>query len=130
MHFDKAGGGNNDGLLHQQTPEDFRATPQSLPTVPIAFTANGGQAPSQYSYYAQGPGYNLFLNSTQAVLSLPNPQGDASDQLTLTFAGGNAPTPIAASPLGWQSNFFTGSGSFIDQMNYVPLPELPATLAA
>jgi hypothetical protein len=45
MHYNMTGGGgNNGGLPHQTTPEDFRATPQSLPAVPIAFTPNYGRS--------------------------------------------------------------------------------------
>jgi RHS repeat-associated protein len=133
MHFDKAGGGNSgDGLPHQTTPEDFRAPPQSLPTVPIAFIANSGQLPSQTNYYARGPGYDLLLNGAQAVMSMPATQGDGNDQLTLTFAGASAATPLAGAPQDWRANYFIAGQSYVDQMTYaeVTLPSLYPGISA
>jgi RHS repeat-associated protein len=127
MHFNAASGGSGSsgGLPNQTTPEDFRAPAQSLPTVPVAFTINSGQAPGPHSFYSQGPGYNLFLGGSQALFSLPGAQPGGSDQLTLAFAGANAVTPIAGAPLTWRSNYFTGNGSFVDQQNFASV-SLPA----
>src|SRR6266851_1832111 len=56
------------------------ATPrlQNFARIPLSFEANEGQTDPQVQYLARGPGYTLFLTSTEAVLAL-NPGGPAVD---------------------------------------------------
>src|SRR6266550_7605367 len=43
--------------------------------LPLSFEANQGQADAQVQFLARGPGYGLFLTSTEAVLSLRQASG-------------------------------------------------------
>ncbi len=40
--------------------------------LPLSFEANQGQTDSRVKFISRGPGYTLFLNSTEAVLSFPS----------------------------------------------------------
>ena len=50
-------------------------------TLPMAFEANEGQTDPQVSFVSRGPGYTLFLTSSEAVLA------HGSDAITMTFRG-------------------------------------------
>jgi len=46
--------------------------------LPMHFEANQGQTDNQVRFLSRGGGYTLFLTSTQAVLALGKPQGNAA----------------------------------------------------
>jgi hypothetical protein len=54
--------------------------------VPVYFEVNRGQAASGVNFLARGPGYSLFLTSTEAVVTLPS----GSRPLRMKFIGAHA----------------------------------------
>ena len=60
-------------VLTEEVPE---ATKQRIVEtygkLPLSFEANQGQTDSRVKFISRGPGYTLFLNSTEAVLSFPS----------------------------------------------------------
>jgi hypothetical protein len=75
--------------------------------VPLSFEENQGQTASQVKYLSRGPGYTLFLTSTEAVLALR--EGSRATALKMTVVGANAATPVAGvEALRGKSNYFTG----------------------
>jgi hypothetical protein len=87
--------------------------------VPLGFEANDGQTDHQVKFLTRGPGYNLFLTSTEAVLSLrhPHQRSDArrrlqNDVVRMKLVGANpAPKIEAADMLPGKSNYFIGNDS-------------------
>jgi Ca2+-binding RTX toxin-like protein len=77
--------------------------------MPLFFEANAGQTDAEVRYLSRGPGYNLYLTGTEAVLSLF--QGDGRESvLTIGLDGANpAPRVVGQNELGGQSNYFIGS---------------------
>jgi hypothetical protein len=71
--------------------EDCRAdatpTPrlQKIGRIPLSFEANQGQTDPQVQYLARGPGYTVFLTSTEAVLAL-NRAGQVGDSAPAPFS--------------------------------------------
>src|SRR3990170_1644941 len=53
-------------------PRTHRA--EAYRILPLRFEANQGQTDAQVQFLSHGPGYTLFLTSTEAVLSLPGQQ--------------------------------------------------------
>src|SRR5689334_3817465 len=56
---------------NRKTPEQAGAEYGKLP---LSFVANKGQADARVKYLSRGSGYNLFLTSTDLVLTLTRPQ--------------------------------------------------------
>ena len=56
--------------------------------LPLSFEPNQGQTDPQVKFLSRGPGYSLFLTSTEAVLALrkPDHQGDAKPPRSLKIA--------------------------------------------
>ncbi len=71
------------------TQTRMRATYARLP---LAFEANRGQSDPEIKYLARGPGYNLFLTETEAVLALHHSQANTADPQR----GTDQPTPAAS----------------------------------
>jgi hypothetical protein len=78
-----------------------RATPSATPNdagleeaygrLPIAFEANRGQSDPAVKFLSRGPGYNLFLTPTEAVLTLSETVSRTSDPAgSSAFEAGNA----------------------------------------
>lgn len=79
--------------------------------LPLSFEINQGQADRQVRFLSRGSGYNLFLTSTEAVLSLPQKQtGDrASSVLRMKPVGANPKAKIEGlDQLPGKSNYLIG----------------------
>src|SRR6266498_232833 len=60
--------------------------------IPMQFEANAGQTDNQVKFLSRGPGYTLFLTSTQAVLSLSaNQKAEKSSRNSRNSHGEHAP---------------------------------------
>jgi hypothetical protein len=88
-----------------------RCLPSTLTSygqLPLAFEANVGQADSDVRYLAHGPGYNLALTDTGAVLALTH--GDLQDVLRLQLVGANAtPTVVGLGAQAGHANYLLGN---------------------
>ena len=64
--------------------------------LPLSFEANQGQTDRRVKFISRGPGYTLFLNSTEAVLSLSSPQSSQRAQrMTPNFlSASSAPSAV------------------------------------
>ena len=77
--------------------------------LPLAFEANGGQAPSQVKFLARGPGYEVFLTGEEAVLSLSKSAGGAGAALHMKLPGANPAAVTGEDALPGKSNYFIGN---------------------
>lgn len=93
--------------------------------LPLAFEANQGQTDPQVKFVSRGAGYNLFLTTTEAVLTLhrasrqePNspavraapPREEKSAVLRMKLVGANAKTEVSGqNELPSKSNYFIGN---------------------
>jgi len=94
--------------------------------LPLYFEANQGQTDPQAQFLSRGPGYTLFLTSTEAVLVLmkrepsapepaaltrPGPRGPAAGTvLRMTFVGANPQPRVAGrEELPGKVNYFIGN---------------------
>ncbi len=76
-----------------QSP-DLAAARTNLGRLPLTFEANQGQADGQVQFLAHGPGYNLFLTGTGAVLALaPDPATQEGSLVRLNLTGANPAAP-------------------------------------
>lgn len=82
-------------ILSKAVPEAAASTQASFARVPMAFERNVGQTDAEVLFLARGPGYGLFLTSTEAVLSLPS-----SPRATGSPARAGQPTVVRMSLLG------------------------------
>jgi len=94
-------------VSHAQRPDaDVRLAPQGRHSVlekygklPLGFEANQGQTDRQVKYLSRGPGYVLFLTSTEAVVvskSLPSvPKADRTTPTIVPHDGGNSTNGVA-----------------------------------
>jgi len=112
-------------VTHPDTPVQRVSIVESYGRVPLAFEANQGQTDPQVKFVSRGPGYGLFLTTSQAVLTLrratehePNlPRAKASLQeeksavLRLKLVGANATTTKVSGKdeLSSKSNYFIGN---------------------
>ncbi len=82
---------------------------------PMSFEANQGQVDSRVNFLSRGKGYELFLTSTEAVLSLAPASGTAADAsassvLSMELVGANSTASIAGEDqLAAKSNYLRGS---------------------
>jgi hypothetical protein len=73
--------------------------------LPLSFEANRGQLDARVRFMARGPGYSLFLTSTEAVLDLRARSGGGVVRMSL--AGANRSPAIAGiDPLPGRSNYY------------------------
>src|SRR5688572_16850400 len=78
---------------------EARDLPSSTPfAVPMAFEANQGQTDAEVKFVSRGPGYGLFLTSSEAVLRLvqtPTEDGTAASEaiVRMQMIGSN-PAPL------------------------------------
>ena len=88
--------------------------------LPLSFEANRGQTDPRVKFLSRGPGYSLFLTSTEAVLTLRNAdRGSRNDKdlydpksavLRMTISGAHADAQITGlDELPGKSNYFKGS---------------------
>ena len=95
-------------------PRQLRA---SLGMLPLAFEPNQGQAGPGVKFLAHGSGYQLYLNSGQAILELPevsgNPKSGARPggavALEMRLQGASADSEISgADPMPGRTNYLIG----------------------
>src|SRR5438132_5365549 len=94
--------------------------------LPLSFEINEGQTDGWVKFLSRGAGYNLFLTSTQAVLSLERCRGSSdkrlrsapNDVLRMKLVGSNPSPKIEASDeLPGKSNYFIGNNPKNWRMN-------------
>ncbi len=61
------------------TPTQEAAVKESFGQLPLYFEQNVGQTDAQVHFFARGPGYGLYLTSTEAVMVLQRPTPAAAD---------------------------------------------------
>src|SRR5438477_1040126 len=93
-------------VTHPDTPVQRVSIVESYRRVPLAFEANQGQTDPKVKFVSRGPGYGLFLTTSEAVLTLrrasrhePNSpraktslQEEKSAVLRMKLVGANATT--------------------------------------
>jgi hypothetical protein len=81
-----------------------------LAPLPLQFEANQGQAEASARFLAHGPGYNLLLTSTEAVVTLASPRGvEEPAVVRLQFAGAAAvPEMEGVEPLPGVAHYYLG----------------------
>src|SRR2546425_98541 len=94
--------------------------------LPLHFEANQGQMHQDVRFLARGPGYSLFLTSTEAVLTLMKPESPARKPaahgkseprgaatgtvLRMTFAGANRASGVTGlEEMPGKANYFIGN---------------------
>src|SRR5262249_6570587 len=65
-------------VLDTAPPPNQSQLLESYGSLPLSFEANQGQTDVQVDFLSRGPGYSLFLTSTEAVLVLAKPTGPRS----------------------------------------------------
>ncbi|MBC8354746.1 MAG: SBBP repeat-containing protein [Planctomycetes bacterium] len=76
----------------------------------LAFEANLGQVASDVDFVSRGEGYSLYLEPTQASLSLFSPSGEESAGIQMHLVGGNPAAPGKGQDLKpGVSNYLIGS---------------------
>jgi hypothetical protein len=88
----------------------LRAT-EAYGKLPLSFERNQGQTNGQVKFLSRGSGYNLFLTSTEAVLSLHQPGTDdkASSALRIKLVAASPHAKIEGlDKLPGKSNYFIG----------------------
>jgi hypothetical protein len=95
------------------TPAQKSRIVEGYGRLPLAFEANHGQSAPQVKFVSRGAGYNLFLTSTEAVLTLHSAvshQHLASAVLRMRLVGANAKTEaLGQDELPGKSNYFIGN---------------------
>ena len=98
----------------------------SFGKIPLSFEMNQGQVDEEVKFLSRGPGYNLFLTPTEAVLSLSKPVPDAEPKqqagknaaaqrtmdavVRMSLAGANAQPQVAGiDELPGKVNYFKGN---------------------
>ena len=80
---------------------------ESYGRLPLSFELNQGQTDSRAKFVSRGLGYTLFLNSTEAVLSLNRRVGGV---LRMKIVGANPESAVAGvDELPGKSNYFIGN---------------------
>jgi hypothetical protein len=78
--------------------------------LPLAFEGNHGQTDSVVNYLSRGPGYNIYLTSQAATLTVLNRQSDQTDVLRMQVQGAASATGVLAeSPLAGKINYLIGN---------------------
>jgi Bacterial Ig-like domain (group 3)/Beta-propeller repeat len=112
-------------VTHPDTPVQRVGMVESYGKVPLAFEANQGQTDPQVKFVSRGPGYGLFLTTSEAVLTLRrasrhernSPRAKASRQeeksavLHMKLVGANTTTTEVSGKdeLSSKSNYFIGN---------------------
>ncbi|MBI3245699.1 MAG: hypothetical protein HYZ50_04225 [Deltaproteobacteria bacterium] len=112
--------------LHTQSPIPQAKLQVTYAHLPLHFEPNQGQTDERVHFLSRGRGYTLFLTSTEAVLTLQNPEARIQKSesqhptpntqppavLRLQFVGANPNPQIAGhEALPGQVNYFIGSDS-------------------
>ena len=112
-------------IAHPRAPVQNVSIVESYGRLPLDFEANQGQTDPQVKFVSRGPGYGLFLTTSEAVLTLrgapghePNsprakalPQEEKSAVLRMKLVGANAKTVEVSGKdeLTSKSNYFIGN---------------------
>jgi len=124
LHTSRAAGferSNLPGLSDEaeSDPAIRRRVGEAYGKVPLGFEANEGQTDQQVKFLTRGPGYNLFLTTSETVLSLRHAKSSIdgqprlqNDVVRMKLVGANpAPKTEAADMLPGKSNYFIGNDS-------------------
>jgi Calx-beta domain/Carboxypeptidase regulatory-like domain/Beta-propeller repeat len=104
-------------------PATSRRAIEAYGKLPLSFEVNTGQTDARVKFLSRGAGYNLFLTSTEAVLSLERSRGARdthgrggndsqakTDVLRMKLVGANpAPKLEGSDELPGKSNYFIGN---------------------
>jgi hypothetical protein len=88
---------------------------QNYGQLPLSFELNQGQADAPVNFLAHGPGHELFLTPTGAIMALNQGsavagQGSAQDVLRMQLVGANPPAqPTGLDQLPGVSNYLIGN---------------------
>src|SRR5439155_26117035 len=77
-------------------------------SLPLGLEANQGQSASSVDFISRGPGYTIFLTSSEAVLRLRHAEADAVLRMKLVGARAT-PRAVPLERLPGNSNYFIGS---------------------
>jgi len=90
------------------SPEPTAARAYQLP---LTFEVNQGQTDDRVDFLARGPGYNVFLTATEAVIALPKASAKSGQRpvMRMQLVGS------AADPLPGKINCFRGRDAAIWQ---------------
>ena len=67
--------------------------------LPLAFEVNNGQTDSAVDYLSRGPGYNIYLTSNAATITVLNRQTNHADVLRMRLLGAASATGLAPESL-------------------------------
>lgn len=91
------------------TAASARTMPEAYGKLPLSFEPNQGRTSGQVKFLSRGPGYTLFLTSTEAVLALRKGES-APSVVRMTLIGANKNSRvIGVDSLPGRSNYFIGS---------------------
>jgi uncharacterized repeat protein (TIGR01451 family) len=92
-------------------PSDPRIPPAQIFGLPMQFEKNEGQTDTQVQFLSRGPGYTVFLTSTQAVLSLRSANSALNQaDLQMNLVGSNPNARIEGiDELPGKTSYFIGS---------------------
>src|SRR5262249_33599511 len=78
-------------------------------TMPLSFEPNAGQVGASVQFVARGPGYQLALAGSNAILSLQQSGASTFDRVAMSLVGGQAPSATeGVDPLPGKVNYFLG----------------------
>ena len=78
--------------------------------LPLSFEPNRGQSDSRVKFQARGPGYALFLASTEAVLVIPPRSAHQPVAIRMQLVGANAsPRIVGLEQLASRTNYLRGN---------------------
>src|ERR1035437_6517619 len=105
----------NWGRVKTMKPSVQARIKSAYPQLPLYFEANGGQADASVKFTARGPGYRLFLTSSEATLVLQQEKKASSNggnTIQIHLKGSN-PHPFLEGQdlLPGKSNYFIGIDS-------------------
>ncbi len=104
-----------------QTPQTQQTATASLDKLPMSFEPNQGQAEAAVQFQSRGPGYNLQLRDTEAVLQLRN--ADSAILRMRLIGASRSPQISGQNELPGKSNYYIGN----DQTNWrVGIPNYAA----
>ena len=78
--------------------------------LPLQFERNEGQTDSRVKYISRGAGYDLFLTSSDIMMSLHGQDENPASSLRLKFVGANSrPEIVGEGELSGKVNYFIGN---------------------
>jgi hypothetical protein len=99
---------SSDGPAASPKSAQASAARDAYGKLPLQFEENRGQTDGRVRFLSRGPGYNLFLTETEAVIALH--KTNASDVLRLKLSGANARTQLRGQDqLAGHANYLIGN---------------------